>query len=105
MLREHINAARTHEQPVCQPNGALFQPFGVLFGRKFGPQLWFPDNLLWGTTYQVDVSAAERLRDPKLANEAAIYQGSGMVLIPATPLLSPKELIGSRSSVNAQRRH
>ena len=40
---------------------------------------------------QVNVSAAELFRDPKLADEAAIYQGSGMDLIPATPLLANVE--------------
>ncbi len=40
---------------------------------------------------QLTTSAAELFRDPKLADDAGIYSGNGIDLIPATPLLANVE--------------
>jgi len=49
---------------------------------------------------QLTASAAEILRDRSLPDEAGIYQGSGIDLIPATPLLASveREMIGITNS-------
>ena len=49
---------------------------------------------------QLTVSAAELFRDPKLADEAGIYAGNGLDLIPATPLLAniEREMIAITNS-------
>jgi chromosome partitioning protein len=49
---------------------------------------------------QVKASGAELLRNPSLPDEAGIYQGPGMDLIPATPLLAAveRELVGMTNS-------
>ena len=49
---------------------------------------------------QLTASAAELFRDPKLPDEAGIYSGNGLDLIPATPLLASveREMIGMTNS-------
>ena len=49
---------------------------------------------------QLSVSAAELFRDPKLTDEAGIYAGNGLDLIPATPLLAivEREMIAITNS-------